>query len=76
MIRITKDQMTALSRFDRNYNLRHFDLEVESEELIVHATLKAGKVDIYKGFKLSAGGNLIGVIKDEGGSSHTENPTE
>lgn len=73
---LTADQMNALSRFNRQFNVKQLELvQGDESRVTIHAILKGGKIEIRKGFTLDAKGKLVGVIKDESGAANTENPS-
>jgi hypothetical protein len=71
-VKITAKQLTALSRFNREYNVKDIELDTDGDgKLEVHATVHAGKELRHKGFYVDTEGSLAGVIKSENSSSDT-----
>lgn len=62
---VTAKQLTAIARFNREYNVKEIELSSENGKLEVIATVHAGKELKKKGFYLNEEGGLAGVIKNE-----------
>lgn len=65
MTTLNEKQLTALARFNREYNVAEITLtNTDNGKLEVKATIRAGKNLKNKGFYLDEEGGLAGIIKE------------
>jgi hypothetical protein len=67
---ITAEQIAALCRFNRSFNVIYISLTESGENVTFRATLKAGKNEIEKVFTLDTKGQLV---KNENSQTDIEN---